>query len=151
MGRVQTISSYFTLEAVTPYRENCASVCTNQIQGLADQNSGNRCSGFRSLFDRARLNLIRTLCFLYICTRICMFMLWHLVGRCWYGGWLPCRCLLVDVGRLPFWFVLSSYAFLNSIGHSICASPIHFHSIYRVIPCFISTEISTEKFQKLKQ
>ena len=42
VGRVQTVSSYFILEAVMPRRENCVSACMNQSHRLADQNGGNR-------------------------------------------------------------------------------------------------------------
>ena len=90
--------------------------------------------------QRSMTRLTSTQCI--SCTHVCMFMLWFLVGRCWYGCWLPCRCLFVDVGGLPFWFVLFLHAFSISIGHSICVSPIHFHPIYIESPLLFDFERS---------
>ena len=41
VGRAQTISLYFVVEAVMPRRKNCASACTNQIWEQTGQDKGN--------------------------------------------------------------------------------------------------------------
>ena len=58
VGRVQTISSYFVLEAVIPRQENCTSACMNQIQGFAGQDAGNYIATAATLVPGSSIDML---------------------------------------------------------------------------------------------